>query len=144
MKGRNSSFVLVSACLMLASPASSETVREAVEAGNRAFIAAFQRGDAAAIAALYTEDAQVIPPGAPPASGRAAIAGFWQSQIDAGIHDLALDTVDVESAGDLAYEGGVVRLVTSDGKTASARYVVVWKRSRGAWRLHRDIWNSAD
>jgi ketosteroid isomerase-like protein len=104
------------------------------EAGNRAFIAAFLRGDARAVAELYTENAPVIAPGAPVARGRAAIAAARQKAIDSGTGNLTLDTADVESAGDLAAETGTVRLVARDGKVTEARYVVVWK-------LHRDIWN---
>jgi len=47
-----------------------------------------------------------------------------------------------ESAGDLACETGIVRLVATDGTLSQARYVVVWKREGGQWKLHRDIWNS--
>ena len=28
-----------------------------------------------------------------------------------------------------------------DGSTQKARYLVVWKREGGSWKLHRDIWN---
>ena len=57
-----------------------------------------------AVAARYTEDAQVIAPGAPLANGRKAIAAFWQASIDSGVSDVALETAEVESVGDLAYE----------------------------------------
>jgi uncharacterized protein (TIGR02246 family) len=107
-----------------------------------AFVKAFLAGDAKAVADLYTTDAQVIAPEAPVAKGRAAIAAFWQKTIDSGIKDVALETVDVASAGDLAYETGRVRLVAKDGAVSSARYVVVWKRVGGRWLLHRDIWNA--
>jgi uncharacterized protein (TIGR02246 family) len=133
---------LVFTGLLAAQPAWSDEVRDAVEAGNAAFIAAFLRGDSTAVSQLYTVDAQVIAPGAPVANGRPAIAGFWQRSIDAGTKDVKLQTAEVESAGDLAYETGTVRLVAKDGTTSEARYVVVWKRVDGKWLLHRDIWNS--
>jgi uncharacterized protein (TIGR02246 family) len=132
---------LLVASLSYGTAARSEEVRQAVEAGNRAFIEAFLRGDARAVADLYTESAQVIAPGAPVARGRAAIAAAWQKAIDAGVKDLSLDTADVESAGDLACETGKVRLVAKDGGVTEGRYVVVWKRTNGKWKLHRDIWN---
>jgi len=136
--------VLALACLLSAAPARSDDVRNAVEAGNRAFITAFLRGDATAVANRYTEDAQVIAPGSPAASGRPAIAAFWQKSIDSGVKDVVLETAEVESAGDLAYETGIVRLVAKDGTTTDARYVVVWRRIDGNWMLHRDIWNSSE
>jgi ketosteroid isomerase-like protein len=84
----------------------------------------------------------VIAPGAPVAQGRAAIAAAWQKPIDAGVKDLTLTTADVESAADLAVETGTVRLVPREGAATESRYVVVWKRADGQWRLHRDIWNA--
>jgi uncharacterized protein (TIGR02246 family) len=130
------------AALLTARPGHADEVRDAVDAGNRAFIAAFLSGDTGALAELYTEDAQVIAPGAPVARGRSAIAAAWRRTIDSGVEDLRLQTGEVESAGDLAYETGVVRIVPKDGAPTEARYLVVWKREAGIWRLHRDIWNS--
>ncbi len=141
---RVSTLVLALAWVVSAAPARSEDVRHAVEAGNRAFITAFLRGDATAIANLYTEDAQVIAPGSPAASGRPAIAAFWQKSIDSGVKEVTLETAEAESAGDFAYETGIVRLVAKDGTTSEARYVVIWRRIDGKWMLHRDIWNSSE
>ena len=141
---RGRTLVIANFALLLASPALAEAdpVREAVEAANRTFEQAFARGDAAALAGLYTEDAHVVPPGAPLAQGRAAIERFWQDTIDAGAKSATLQTTGVESAGDLAYETGLARLVAADGSETRARYVVVWKRVGDRWKLHRDIWNS--
>ena len=115
-----------------------------MEAGNRAFITAFLHGDATAVANLYTEDAQVIAPGSPAVSGRPAIAAFWQTSIDSGVKDIILETAEAESAGDLAYETGILRVVAKDGTTSVERYVVIWRRIDGKWMLHRDIWNSSE
>jgi len=133
---------LVSISPLYGATARSDDVRSSIESGNRAFAAAFLRGDAEAVAELYTEDAQVLPPGAAAVAGRPAIAAFWKGAIDAGVKDLALVTEQVESAGDLAYEIGRVRIVAKDGGVTEDRYLVVWKRGDGGWRLHRDIWNS--
>ena len=133
--------LILGVALMLASrPAHADEVRDAVDAGNQAFVAAFLRGDAAAIAQLYTETAQVIAPGEPVARGRAAIAAAWQKAIDAGVKDVSLHTADVESAGDLASETGTSG---SSRRTDRSRRSLrgVWKREGGRWKLHRDIWN---
>jgi len=61
----------------------------------------------------------VIAPGAP-VSGREAIAAFWQKTIDSGVKDVRLDTLEVESSGDLASETGSVRLVAKDGGQSQA------------------------
>lgn len=124
-------------------PARAEDIRKAIDAGNAAFRTALLAGDARKISGLYTANADVIPAGAPIASGRAAIAAFWQGAIDAGVKDLALETRGVEAAGDLAIEDGAATFTSADGALSSSRYVVVWKREGGSWKLHRDIWNAA-
>jgi uncharacterized protein (TIGR02246 family) len=133
---------LAGVILLNARASQADEIRSAVEAGNRAFIAAFLEGDAGAVAQLYTENAQVIAPGEPVARGRSAIAAAWQKTIAGGVEDLSLQTLEVEAAGDLACETGIVRLVSRDGRSTQGRYVVVWKREGGRWMLHRDIWNS--
>lgn len=130
--------------LLASAPAWAEDARQAIEAGNRALIAAVLRGDASAVADHYTENAQVIAPGAPVAAGREAITEFWRSTIASGIKNLTLETAEVESDGNLAYETGALGIVSNDGGRSTARYVVVWKRVGGKWLLHRDTWNSAE
>jgi uncharacterized protein (TIGR02246 family) len=121
--------------------------RAAIEAANAKFDQAFQRGDAAAVGALYTQDAMLFPPDSEIIKGRQAIGEFWKATHKSGVKSAKLTTLDVGASGDVAYEAGTVLLtVQPEGKeasTASAKYVVVWKRqSDGSWQLHRDIWNS--
>jgi len=125
----------------------ASVARAGIEAGNAKFGEAFQRGDASAVAALYTEDAMLFPPDSEIIKGRKAIGEFWKKTHDSGVKSAKLTTLDVGTGGDVAYETGTVVLtVQPEGKpasTASAKYVVVWKRQAdGSWQLHRDIWNS--
>jgi ketosteroid isomerase-like protein len=121
--------------------AAAEDIRQTIEANNTGFITDLLRGDAKAVAERYTADAVVMPPNATAAVGTAAIEAFWSAAIEAGIEDAELTTTQVEASGDLAYEDGEVSLTDSDGKTTQHRYLVVWKRVGGEWKLHRDIWN---
>ncbi len=131
------SLTLLTACA--GSKASDPTA--AIEAGNQKFVEHFLRGDEKAVAALYTEDAQVVAPGAAIAQGREAIGKLWRGAMDSGIKGLALKTLHASAVGDLAYEDGEVTILREDGTPTSARYLVVWKRIDGQWYLHRDIWN---
>ena len=123
----------------------ADKVRDAVERGNRAFIAAYAAHDSAKIAALYAPDAAAFPPGAERANGRGAIRKVWQGAMDAGVTDVTVRTIDVVASGNLASETGEYALDVpgKDGKTVhvSGKYVVVWKRNGGVWQLYRDIWN---
>ncbi|HSD66160.1 MAG TPA: DUF4440 domain-containing protein [Vicinamibacteria bacterium] len=128
----------------LATAAPPEDVRAAIEAKNKAFTSAVARGDAAAIAALYTSTAEVLPPGGEIARGREAIQKAFQGAIDAGMRDLPLTLVEVEAHGDTATEVGTWVWKGKDGATLDhGKYIVIWKKEGGDWRLHRDIWNSS-
>ena len=119
-------------------------VRNAIAAANEEFVAAFERRDAAGIAALYGEDAQVLPPNNESVSGKQAIETFWQGVMSMGIKSAKLETVDLDDGGDLAFEVGKYTL-QGEGRQEvdTGKYVVVWKQEAGQWKLHRDIWNSS-
>jgi uncharacterized protein (TIGR02246 family) len=120
------------------------TVREAIEALDEAFVAAYRSRDAAGVAALYTEQAQILPPNADFLIGRAAIQAFWQRAMDGGIGSFKFELLEVEEHGDTAI--GIVRVhvQAQDGaKLDTAKAMVVWKRVGGAWKLHRDMFNSS-
>jgi uncharacterized protein (TIGR02246 family) len=120
-----------------------QAVRESINEGNRNFSSAVARKDYAAMAALYTENAMVLPPDGAIVSGRRGIEEFWRSAASAlGLTDVVLRTRDLEVAGDTAYEVGEADLKVGSGQVM-VKYVVVWvKGGDGNWRLHRDIWNA--
>ena len=120
-----------------------DAVRKSVAEGNRKFGAAADRKDYAGMAALYTDEAKVLPPDAPIVTGRKAIEEFWRSAAAAlGLTSVTLKTLDLEAAGDNAYEVGEADLRLSSGP-AKVKYVVVWlKGDDSQWRIHRDIWNN--
>lgn len=123
-----------------------ENVRDAINSAVQSFGDAFRRGDAAAVAALYAEDATLLPPGSPVTKGRDAIREFWQGAMSVGVREAKLETVEVESRDDLAYEVGRFEMAMQPpgGERAevTGKYVVVWKREADGWRMHVDIWNS--
>ncbi len=146
-------FALIAAISSIAhagSNGSEAGVREAqaaIEAANAKFSEAFARGDAKAIAAMYTSDAIAFPPDSEMIRGNEAIGEFWKTTRNGGVESAALTTIDVGLSGDVAYETGKVSLaIHPAGKeptTSAAKYVVVWKRrADGSWKMHRDIWNS--
>ena len=119
-----------------------DDVAAAIEAVNRKFSAAFAQKDAAAMASRYSSDAVVLPPGGAAVRGRDGIEKIWRGAMAAG-DTLTLATIDVESHGDYAHEVGTYVLKAGAKDVDRGNYVVVWKRQRGEWMLHRDIWNSS-
>jgi uncharacterized protein (TIGR02246 family) len=138
---------LIGAALALSLPgafaAGPRDPRKAIEAANAEFGAAYGRGDARAVAAMYTEGGQLYPPNERVVAGRAAIEEFWKAAMDSGVKGVELKTGEVEGLGDSAVEAGTYTLYGKDGTTLDrGKYLVLWKWVGDAWRLHRDCWNS--
>jgi uncharacterized protein (TIGR02246 family) len=134
---------LALACLIATSPATAQD-KATFDKLNDAFVAAFKKADFAAVAAMYTEDATVLPPGNNMVKGRPAIQAFW-TQAGQGIGDIKLTTVDVKALGaDAAREIGTFSLMTKGQQSQQVvgKYVVVWQKVGTDWKLMTDIWNT--
>jgi uncharacterized protein (TIGR02246 family) len=135
--------VMMIGLLSLSSPALAQS-KATIEKLNDVWTAAFNKGDAAAVAALYSEDAYVLPPGSAMVKGRAAIEGFWR-QAAQQMGDAKLTTVDVLPLGrSAAREIGTVTLKTKSQppQEVVGKYVVVWRKVGRDWKLATDIWNT--
>jgi uncharacterized protein (TIGR02246 family) len=123
-----------------------EDVRSLIASVNQKFMDAFSRLDAAGVAALYTEDTKLLPPGFPMMTGKEAVKSFWQGAMNSGVTEAKLETLELESQGNSASEIGrftlTVQLQGNETTTMTGKYVVVWKNQDGDWKLHIDIWNT--
>ena len=107
-----------------------------IKAANQQFMSAFGRGDAAAIAQLYTEDGQILPPQSEPITGRHGIQAFWQGAMDMGVKAAKLESVEVDGHGVTAIEVGKYELYAAgQQRVDKGKYVVIWKQEHGEWRL---------
>jgi uncharacterized protein (TIGR02246 family) len=123
-----------------------QTAGDAVAESNRRFADAAGRGDARAMASLYTDDADFLPPNAEPLKGQAAIERFWQGGISMGIRGLEQESLRLEEADGLACEIGRYTLsFEPEGDahvTELARFVLVHKRQPdGSWLRTVEIFN---
>ncbi len=80
----------------------STNLHKLIEANNKGFVEAFNRGDAAAVANMYTSDALLLPPNNPIIVGSQGIREFWQKLITAGLKAVRLETERVEVCGNTA------------------------------------------
>jgi uncharacterized protein (TIGR02246 family) len=115
-----------------------------IAAANQQVSAAVAAGDGMAVAALYTEDALLMPPNSAAIAGRAGIAAFWQGGIGAGIKGITLKTIEAQGHGDTAHEVGEYQLTAAENRPIDqGKYIVIWKKVDGQWLLYRDIWNTS-
>jgi uncharacterized protein (TIGR02246 family) len=144
MRAGRSIATLASLALVVPALAAEPDVRRAIEQRNAEFAAGVARGDAAALAGMYTSDAMVLPPNGEVTRGHAAIEVFWRQALASGVRRMTLTTLEAEAHGDTAYEVGTYAMSgDADREIDRGKYVVVWRRDRGRWQLHRDIWNTS-
>jgi len=94
---------------------------------------AYNSGDAAKVAALYTADgyylsAHVL------AHGREAIEAYWRRGIAAGGHIDWIKPLTVFASADLGYSAGTYQ-ATNAGVTVDGRILLVLKRVDGKWLI---------
>jgi ketosteroid isomerase-like protein len=96
------------------------------------------------VAALYTEDALLLPPGADFISGRQAIQAFWQAVMNSGVRGVQLETVELAHYGQALQEIGRYTLTGAGGQVLDrGKYIVIWRHDGPDWQIHRDIFNSS-
>ena len=105
--------------------------------------------DVERMVALYSDDASVLPPNAPPATGKEAIRKLWSQMVESpGFAGSAQTTkLELSRAGDLAYSVGTYVLKKNDlqdnPSTERGKWVLVCKKQPdGTWKVVIDIWNS--
>lgn len=120
---------------------------DAVKAVNKAWNENYAAGNADAIAELYAEDAVVLAPGAPTATGREAIRTFLKGDVEgakaAGISLNISPDSTVEISGDVAWQTGTFTVTDASGTTVdTGKFLSVLCKKDGKWMLVRDAWNS--
>ena len=102
--------------------------------------------NAEGVASIYAEDAMLIPPKAPPISGRERILALFKKQYANSETSFRFQTHELKTAGNWAYRRGSyeVTYIPTNGKKMKrkAKFIDIWhKGADGEWRIARDIWN---
>ncbi len=131
-------------CAPVPAEVDAGSVRAAIDDSNRLFMAAATAGDGGGVAERYSDDATLLPPNGEQVEGREAIREFWDATLSAGVSAARLEAVEVEApSSDTAIEIGRYQLEAGGVSADEGKYLVVWKRVDGNWRMYRDIWNSS-
>ena len=133
--------------LVSTSPALAHSVEAQLNEINVKWVEAFKQRDFATIEALYTSDGLLLPPNSPAVRGPKAIGEVWKSWAELPNVEIAFGAYRVEacSSGDMAYDYGWYTFAfdTDNGRvTDKGKYIVVWKKVGGTWKVAADMFNS--
>lgn len=145
MKGVLAAFLLV---LMAGCQSPGVTLsasdQAALLASSKTWVATYNQNDWTALAALFTQDALLMPPNSPAVQGRKAIAA-WQAQNESGFR-IALDIQNIDGNGTLAYLTGrsCLYIPMGDGYGVElGKFLEVRnKQPNGEWLIATEIFNA--
>ncbi len=129
---------------------------------NKQFVEALKTRDFAAVAAMFTDDAVMLPPRRNIITGKSKIQSFWTRSNR--IRELKFDTDSaVTLGGNVVREIGTLRMLVGPGGRAggdqdsssdnpdqaaqpqsreiSGKYVFIWRKVDDEWKLETSIWN---
>ena len=138
-------FLVVSAGAALGQASGKET--DAILAADAAWLKVYQAKDLAKSVAFCDEQASMLAPNAPIATGRDAIAKVISDDFAHDTITWHANNVGVARSGDLGYTSGTTENSIKDasGKTKSdkGKYLTVWKKQAdSSWKVLYDMFSS--
>jgi len=120
---------------------------DAILAADAAWLKVYQARDLAKSVAFCDDQASMLAPNAPIATGKDAIAKLIADDFAHDTITWHANKVGVARSGDLGYTSGTTEATFKDasGKTASfkGKYLTVWKKQPdGSWKVLYDMFNS--
>lgn len=96
------------------------------------------------IALLHAQDARMMPPNQPPVVGPDAIRSAWGQLVRTEGLSLSWESEEarVARSGDMAWDVGSYTMSLPDGSADRGKYVVVWTREDGEWKVAVDMFSS--
>lgn len=122
----------------LATPGATESIANRLQQ----YAAHFNRGDADAIAALFSEDVIYYGPTGDVYEGREAVRGYYQGSLEAGFSDMTIEAIEIRVFGDIAYD--VARYTISDpgGNTLAGYHLAILAKEGDQWIVQRTLVNA--
>jgi ketosteroid isomerase-like protein len=122
-----------------------EAEKAEIEKQTRNFSAAYVAADYDSLAGFYTEDGKIFPNNARIIEGRQAIKAQWILPEGTEVlqHQIIPSAVTIvgDYAHDYGYFEGSSKNAKGDVANWKGKYVVIWKKVAGDWKIYLDIWN---
>jgi len=120
-----------------------DNAKKEIDEANRDFVNLFNEGDSIGLANRFTIDGKSMEPNEPAFIGRSQIQTHYSIVMKAGANKLGLQTTGLWGDEYLLAEEGEFTFMSSDDKLLDkGKYIVLWKKEDGMWKLFRDCYNS--
>jgi ketosteroid isomerase-like protein len=143
-------FLGVTLIAVAAARGGQQTTDPALDKLAGAFAEAFNAKDAPRVASFYAEDAIVMAPKQPMVKGRRNIESYYVRGFQQDVSNFRLFPMESATSGAHAFEAGRSSLTAQrsassrggpEASTTSGKYVVIYKRVNGEWKIAYDIFN---
>jgi len=111
-----------------------------IDSINTKFSEQIKNGDSMALASHYATDAAILLSKSEPIKGK-DILSAWGSMIRAGTEEITFQTIDLIGSNDFLIETGYIVTKEYGNNITKSKYLVVWKKQNGEWKLYRDMIN---
>lgn len=126
-----------------AAPFDAAALRKVIDEKNNRFTRSHITGDTAFLNNIFTQDANVFAPNADVVVGRAAIAALNLEYINFGIKEFREETTALYGNEEcLVNEGSYFMAYGKDSTTEKGKFINIWKKVDGDWKIHSNIWNT--
>ena len=108
------------------------------------FSKAVVAGDHQSIGYAYTQDGKIFPGNKKIIAGKEAVTRYWQNAVGGIIyHKILPEEIKIigNEAYDYGYYEGITRRDSGEEISWKGKYVIVWKKVDGDWKIYLDIWN---
>lgn len=120
-----------------------DSARKEIDEANHEFVDLFNKSDSVGLANMFTVDGKSMEPNEPAFVGRKKIQTHYSIVMNAGANKLGLVTTGLWGDEKMLAEEGEFTFMDKDGKQLDkGKYIVLWKREDGKWKLFRDCYNS--
>jgi len=149
------SILLLSAILLVASRSraanhvaearqDTAAIKTALSNVNKQYGQAFAKSDSSLFLNCYTSDACIMPAGSPVLCGSKGQLVFFKFAYKAGVRNIVFNTVELFGLTEqFVTEQGVYEMFdTNNNSMGKGKYLVVWEKVAGGWKMHRDMFNS--
>jgi ketosteroid isomerase-like protein len=114
--------------------------KKEIEAANINLFDLITKGDSVGAASAYTKDGKFMPAYMPAVEGTSNLTSFWGGFIKSVGGVITLTTLEVWGDENYITEEGLFVIKSKEGvQLDKGKYLVLWKKEDGKWKLHRDI-----